>query len=228
MSAKEILLAEDEGAIREGLVTLFESEGYGVRAAADGESALRLFRARYPDLVLLDVMMPKMNGYAVCQEIRGLNRDVPVLFLTARDSDAEELRGLLLGADDYISKTASMPVLLARVAAVLARAQRAADPMIGDFDFLGCCVDSSRQCLRRPDGSTVELALREVEMLRYFVQHPNEVLSRDFLFTRFWGRNFVGEDATLSVAISRLREKLGPLSSHIETIYGDGYRFVGQ
>ena len=227
MGALDILVAEDESAIREALVALFESEGYAVRAAADGEAAMRLFNERCPDLVLLDVMMPRKNGYAVCSEIRGVNRRVPILFLTAKDGDADELRGLLLGADDYIAKTSSMPVLLARVAAVLARAQRATDLQSGDFDFAGCHVDSSCLCLNLPDGSSVELALREVEMLRCFVQHPGEVLSRDFLFTRFWGRNFVGDDTTLSVAIRRLREKLGPAASRIETIYGGGYRFIG-
>ena len=117
----EILVAEDESAIREGLCALLESEGYTVRAAVDGEDALRLFRECRPDLVLLDVMMPKKNGYAVCSEIRSSDQDVPILFLTAKDGDSDELRGLTLGADDYISKTSSQPVLLARIAAVLNR-----------------------------------------------------------------------------------------------------------
>lgn len=221
----EILIAEDESAIREGLVALLESEGYTVRAAVDGEEALLLFREHRPDLVLLDVMMPKRNGYAVCSEIRSSNQDVPILFLTAKDGDSDELRGLTLGADDYISKTSSQPVLLARIAAVLNRARRAGDDSpAGNFDFAGCHVDVARFRLESPTGESVELTLREIEIIRYFGSHPDEILSRDFLLTRFWGMNFDGNESTLSTAIRRLREKLGDVGRQIESVYGYGYR----
>lgn len=221
----EILVAEDESAIREGLVALLESEGYTVRAAVDGEEALLLFREHCPDLVLLDVMMPKKNGYAVCSEIRSSDQDVPILFLTAKDGDSDELRGLTLGADDYISKTSSQPVLLARIAAVLNRIQRTGDSFMGDFDFAGCHVDVARFRLELPDGESVELTLREIEILRYLGSHPDEILSRDFLLTRFWGMDFDGNESTLSTAIRRLREKLGSMGARIESVYGCGYRF---
>lgn len=221
----EILVAEDESAIREGLVALLESEGYTVRAAVDGEEALLLFREHRPDLVLLDVMMPKKNGYAVCSEIRSSDQDVPILFLTAKDGDSDELRGLTLGADDYISKTSSQPVLLARIAAVLNRIQRTGDSSMGDFDFAGCHVDVARFRLELPDGESVELTLREIEILRYLGSHPDEILSRDFLLTRFWGMDFDGNESTLSTAIRRLREKLGSMGARIESVYGCGYRF---
>lgn len=221
----EILVAEDESAIREGLIALLESEGYTVRAAVDGEEALLLFREHRPDLVLLDVMMPKKNGYAVCSEIRSFDQDVPILFLTAKDGDSDELRGLTLGADDYISKTSSQPVLLARIAAVLNRIQRTGDSSVGDFDFAGCHVDVARFRLELPDGESVELTLREIEILRYLGSHPDEILSRDFLLTRFWGMDFDGNESTLSTAIRRLREKLGSMGARIESVYGCGYRF---
>lgn len=221
----EILVAEDESAIREGLCALLESEGYTVRAAVDGEDALRLFRECRPDLVLLDVMMPKKNGYAVCSEIRSSDQDVPILFLTAKDGDSDELRGLTLGADDYISKTSSQPVLLARIAAVLNRVRRTGDSSTGDFDFADWHVDVARFRLESPAGESVELTLREIEILRYLASHPDEILSRDFLLTRFWGVNFDGNESTLSTAIRRLREKLGDAGVRIESVYGSGYRY---
>lgn len=221
----EILVAEDESAIREGLCALLESEGYTVHAAVDGEDALRLFRECRPDLVLLDVMMPKKNGYAVCSEIRSSDQDVPILFLTAKDGDSDELRGLTLGADDYISKTSSQPVLLARIAAVLNRVRRTGDSSTGDFDFADWHVDVARFRLESPAGESVELTLREIEILRYLASHPDEILSRDFLLTRFWGVNFDGNESTLSTAIRRLREKLGDAGVRIESVYGSGYRY---
>lgn len=221
----EILVAEDESAIREGLCALLESEGYTVRAAVDGEDALRLFGECRPDLVLLDVMMPKKNGYAVCSEIRSSDQDVPILFLTAKDGDSDELRGLTLGADDYISKTSSQPVLLARIAAVLNRVRRTGDSSMGDFDFADWHVDVARFRLESPAGESVELTLREIAILRYLASHPDEILSRDFLLTRFWGVNFDGKESTLSTAIRRLREKLGDAGVRIESVYGSGYRY---
>ena len=221
----EILVAEDESAIREGLCALLESEGYTVRAAVDGEDALRLFGECRPDLVLLDVMMPKKNGYAVCSEIRSSDQDVPILFLTAKDGDSDELRGLTLGADDYISKTSSQPVLLARIAAVLNRVRRTGDSSTGDFDFADWHVDVARFRLESAAGESVELTLREIAILRDLASHPDEILSRDFLLTRFWGVNFDGKESTLSTAIRRLREKLGDAGVRIESVYGSGYRY---
>ena len=227
----EILLAEDEAAIREGLAMLLESEGYAVRTAADGVSALAAFRARRPDLLLLDVMMPRKNGYAVCAEVRASDPWVPVLFLTAKDGDADELRGLSLGADDYIPKTASEPVLLARIARAVQRA-RAAETANGGgapsgnegFAFGGWRVDTVRYRLLGGDGRSVDLSVREIELLRHFHLHPGEVSTRDFLLTRFWGLDFEGGEAALSTAVARLREKLGPAAARIETVRGVGYR----
>lgn len=225
----DILLAEDEAAIREGLATLLESEGYAVRTAQDGVAALEAYRVRRPDLLLLDVMMPRKNGYAVCAEVRAADPRVPVLFLTAKDGDADELRGLSLGADDYIPKTASEPVLLARIARAIQRTRGVAGgghARSGDegFAFGGWRVDTVRYCLVGKGVQTVDLSLRELEMLRHFGRHPGEVVTRDFLLTRFWGVDFEGGEAALSTAIARLREKLGPAAARIETVRGVGYR----
>ncbi|MGN0846177.1 MAG: response regulator transcription factor [Kiritimatiellia bacterium] len=219
-----VLLAEDEEAIREGLVTLFESEGYSVQTVADGEAAVEMFRRSRPDLVLLDVMMPLKNGYVVCAEIRALDPHVPIVFLSARTDDSDELRGLTVGADDYIPKTASQAVMLAHLKSVLGRTRSQEEPT-GDFLFSGLCIDAARFRLVSPDGAATDLTPREIEMLRYFGRHPGEILSRDALLTRFWGLDFEGNEATLSVAIGRLREKLGPIGSRIESVYGRGYRY---
>ena len=221
--AADILIAEDEPAIRDGLAALLESEGYSVRAAADGDEALRLYRERRPDLLLLDVMMPRLNGYAVCTEIRRTDPDVPIVFLTAKDGEVDELRGLSIGADDYISKTATEAVMLARIAAALRRAQASTASAV--FDFGPCRVDAVQMRLFAADGTRSELSPREVAILRHFATHPGEVLSRDFLITRFWGVDFDGGDAALTVALHRIRAKLGGSAHLIETVARQGYRF---
>ena len=222
----EILLAEDEAAIREGLAVLLEGENYAVRVAADGEEAVSLFSSRRPDLVLLDVMMPRKNGYAACAEIRARDAAVPILFLTAKGGDAEELRGLSLGADDFVAKTSSPQVLLARIARVLQRirAVREDEPG-GDFDFAGWRVDTARLRLVSATGPGPELSVREVELMRLLVRHPGEVFSREALLARFWGASFDGNEAALSTAISRLRGKLGAGAACLEAVWGCGYRY---
>jgi len=221
-----ILLAENEEAIREGLVVLLEGEGYSVRAAGDGEAVVEMFKGVRPDLVLLDIMMPKKNGYVACSEIRALDPAVPIVFLTAKTGDSDELRGMTLGADDYIPKTASQAVLLAHLASVLNRARRSDETSSGDFLFAGLRVDVARFCLVSADGEAIGgVTMREIEILRYMGQHPEEVLSHDFLLTRFWGLDFDGNEATLTTAIRRLREKLGDVGSRIESVYGQGYRY---
>ena len=225
--AVHVLLAEDEPVVREGLVALLEGEGFSVASAADGEAALERFGSRRPDLVLLDVMMPKLNGYRVCSKIREVDAAVPVLFLTAKDGEAEELRGLACGADDYVSKTASRQILLARIASALKRAgMREGDGRAGDFDFAGWRVDAARYRLVAASGPGPELTLREVEMLRLFARRPNALLPRDYLLDRFWGVDFCGSETTLSAALVRLRRKLGAAGACIEGVYGRGYRYV--
>ena len=216
-----VILADDERLIRQSLVGLLEANGYDVRAGKNGEEALRLYRERRPDLLLLDVMMPKMNGYDVCGTIRQTDVETPVLFLTALDSDVDELKGLGVGADDYISKTASNEILLARIAAAVRR-HRHEEPT-GDFDFADWRVEPARQSMRRGAGDAVALREREVALLRWFAGHPGEVFTRDFLFAKFWGVSFDGNDSTLSIAILRLREKLGESAAGLKAVRGTGY-----
>ena len=221
----EILVAEDEKGIREGLAELLECEGYGVRQAADGVEALECYRRRRPDLILLDIVMPRKNGLAVCSEIRSQDRELPILFLTARAGEADIVSGFARGADDYMSKTIPSSEKLARIAAVLRRSRWNPSDADSTFLFGGWVVNGVTLEMDRVSGEKVRLTLREVEMLRYFHTHRGEVISRDNLITRFWGLAFDGNEKTLSVAISRLREKLGPAGSCIRTITGAGYSF---
>ena len=213
----DILLADDERAVREALRRLLMSRGYVVRCASNGDRALALYRENRPDLVLLDVMMPRTCGYAVCEEIRREDRDTPILFLTALDSDAHELRGLGLGADAYIPKAVSEDVLLARVAAALRRS----DVSSADFLFGHWHVEPLKMSMRDKSGEAVPLGDREVAILRMLAMHPDEVMSRDMLLTRFFSPD--ASETSLTVVMSRLRDKLGAVGADIKSVRGVGY-----
>lgn len=223
MERPDIIVADDERVIRQTISSLLETNGYAVRTAKDGEGALRLYREKRPDLMLLDVMMPKGDGYAVCETVRRTDVDTPVLFLTALDSDQGELRGLDAGADVYIPKTVSNEVLLARIAAAIRRHRH--DAPTGEFDFAGWHVDPTKLSMCRKSGPSVSLSEREVAVLRLFAGHPGEVFSHDFLETRFWGVDFAGGDSALKLMIYRLREKLDAAGDGIRSVRGSGYVF---
>ena len=222
LTGAEILIAEDERVIRRSLVAMLEAEGCVVRAAGDGRKAFEMYQERRPDLVILDVMMPKADGFSVCESIRRNDSVTPVVFLTALDSERDELRGLEGGGDVYISKSVSTEVFLARVAAALRRNRR--DRSNTDFDIGGWRVDCAglRMSLRS-GGAEVRLSEREVAMLRLFAGHPDEVFSRDFLLSRFWGMDYEGNENSLSVAVKRCREKLGADGARLESVRGSGY-----
>ena len=219
----EILLADDERIIRNSLRAMLEANGYSVRSAADGREVVELHRKKRPDLILLDVMMPVLDGYAACREIRKTDSSTPVIFLTALDSDIDELRGLHSGADSFTPKTVSQDVLLARIAAAIRRHRR--EEPRGDFIFAGRRVKPESCAMYGSDGTEVTLTEREIALLRFFAMHPGEVCSRDFLCTKLWGRDFNGTDNALTVAIGRLREKLGADGGVIEALRGIGYLY---
>ena len=214
--AADILLADDERALRVFLKEALERRGFSVRCAPDGGRALAMYRAKRPDLMLLDVMMPGMGGYAVCEAVRREDAETPVLFLTALDSEADELRGLGAGADAYVSKTVSEEVLVARIAAALRRS----DKSPAGFGFGEWRVDPLRMSMRSLRGETVALGEREVLLLRVFAGHPGEVFSGDALLSRYFGG---GGDSALRAAISRLRAKLGAAGGDIRSVHGVGY-----
>lgn len=216
-----ILVVDDEDALREGMAALLESEGYAVATARDGEAALASYRLRRPDLILLDVRMPRMNGCALCTAIRRRDPNTPILFLTACDQPADEVRGLSAGADDYISKTSREAVLLARIAAALRRRTQTEET---PFPFGPWRVHPGRLALERPGHAARTITPRELKMLRLFSSRAHEVFSREALLDMLWGPG-EGEDQTLTLALHRLRAKLGDAAHLIETRSGKGYCF---
>ena len=231
----EILVAEDEANIREALVDLLESEGYVVRTAEDGAMALAEYGRKCPDLLLLDVNMPKMNGFDVCREIRRTDARLPIVMLTARVEEIDKVRGLERGATDYVTKPYGMNELLARVAAHLrqASAYAAAVPaetpepeVSATFRFGSHTVDTKRFALVDGRRHATPLSEREVQLLRHFVDHPGEVAKRDDLLNLYWGYDYGGVTRTVDQHVAVLRRKLGKDGDHIETVPRIGYRFV--
>lgn len=231
MHATRILVVEDDGAIRQGLVDALESEGYGVQQAADGPEALRAATGAVYDLLLLDLVLPGADGLDILQEVRGSRPDVPVIILTARGEEHDRVRGLRLGADDYVVKPFSVSELLARVEAVLRRAPGGVTDT-ANIAFPGGHVDLGAREVRHEDGEAVELSERETELLRYLAVNAGRPVHRGELLTRVWGIAARGiETRTIDVHVARLREKLRDDAAQpgiILTVRGKGYMFKGE
>ena len=223
----EILLAEDDPQIREWVTFALEKERHRVRAVTDGVAALTAYNERRPDLIILDIMMPKRSGYDVCREIRKMDRAIPILLLTAKSSETDKLEGFALGADDYVTKPFGVRELMARVSALLRRAgvTQATGPDPSIFPFGNHRVNVARRLLIQPDGTEVELTALEVGILSFLAAHPGEVVTRDNLLNGIWGIAYNGTTRTLDTRIAVLRKKLGADASRIETLYGTGYRY---
>ena len=223
-----ILVVEDDDNIRHGLAALLTANGYAVDEAGDGEAGLAAFARAKPDLVLLDVMMPGMNGYDVCRAIRKDDARTPVVMLTAKDDEIDKVLGLELGADDYIVKPFGVRELLARLAAVLRRAAPAAPSGataegVDSFAFGPDRVDAARYELVRADGSRVGLSARELALLKLFAAEAGKALTRDHLLNAVWGVSYFGSTRTLDQHVAQLRKKLTDARA-IETLHGIGYR----
>ena len=222
----DILLAEDDADVRKWVAVALESEGHSVRVAPDGEAALEAFRAQRPDLLVLDVMMPRKDGFAVCAELRAQDAALPILMLTARDGEKDKLKGFGLGADDYVTKPFSLNELFARVAALVRRGSLVPPPAaVAAFAFGSRRIDGARRVVIAPNGEETQLAAREYSLLKLLSEHPNEVLARDFLLDRLWGVDFFGNTRTLDQHIALVRGKLGSDAACIETVRNVGYRF---
>ena len=223
-----ILIVEDEPAMVQGLRDNFEYEGYEVISAADGADGLNRAIADQPDLVVLDVMMPKMSGLDVCKQLKARKPSLPIIMLTARGQEIDKVVGLELGADDYVTKPFSIRELMARVKAVLRRASpQAATAEVYRFSDVEVNVRSN-EVLR--SGQPVELSSKEFALLAYFVAHPAETLSRDRLLDAVWGYENYPTTRTVDAHIVHLRQKLEPNPEEprfILTVHGSGYKFVG-
>jgi DNA-binding response OmpR family regulator len=229
--ARTILVVDDEPTLRETLVDALLAEGFRVVAAADGAQALTLFRAERPDLVLLDLMLPELSGIEVCRIIRS-ESVVPIVMLTARESELDKVLGLELGADDYVTKPFSLRELSARIRAIFRRAEARADAPPTDappaaVDLGRVQVDLAGHRLLR-DGQQLPVKPKAFELLAFLLRHPGQVFSRDQLLERVWGYDYAGETRTVDVHIHWLRGQIedDPATPRfIHTVRGVGYVF---
>jgi len=224
-----LLLVEDEAGLRLTLTDRLTSEGYLVETAIDGAAGLeRAARDAY-DVIVLDVMLPRMNGFDLCREVRRRGVDTPILMLTARGQVVDKVVGLKLGADDYLTKPFEMPELVARLEALLRRRPSSAQPGGEAYRFGDILVDFRRAEVTR-GGRRIDLSAREFKLLRHFIEHRGATLSRDELLTEVWGYGEMPLTRTVDVHVAGLRQKIeaNPKApDYILTIHGLGYKFVG-
>ncbi len=217
-----ILIVDDESRMRKLIKDFLLAKGYSILEAEDGEKALQIFEENSEkiSLILLDVMMPKLDGWSVLRQIRQTSK-VPIIMLTARGEEQDELFGFELGVDEYISKPFSPKILVARVEAILKRTQ-------GDTkeikDFGGIEIDKEGRTVT-VDGKALELSLREYELLVYLVENENIALSRDKILNNVWNYDYYGDSRTIDSHIKKIRHKLGKKGKYIKTIRGVGYKF---
>ena len=216
----KILLADDEAEIRDVLRIYLEKDGYVVTEAADGVEAMNLLKKEPFDLVILDIMMPGVDGYRVLRSIRETN-NVPVIMLSAKGTESDKILGLDLGADDYLVKPFGMMEMVSRVRAVLRRCQKARSDTV--LHAGNVCLNTDQRTVTA-DGEEVRLTYKEFEVLKLFMEHPGTVFTRDRLFGEVWGEDFVGETRTVDMHIRTLRQKLGESGAMIETVRNVGYR----
>ncbi|MEN6316633.1 MAG: response regulator transcription factor [Clostridiaceae bacterium] len=225
MEKTRILIADDEERIR-GLIREYTApEGYETDEAGDGAQALELFGKHNYNLVVLDVMMPRLDGWTVCREIRKSSQ-VPVIMLTARGEEYDKLFGFELGVDDYIVKPFSPRELLARMKAIIRRDTKTDkdDPLDDRFELEGLSIEFAARNVY-VDGKIVDLTPKEYDLLFFFVHNPNRVFSRDQLLNSVWGYDFIGDDRTVDTHVKMLRESLGDYRRFIVTVWGTGYKF---
>jgi DNA-binding response OmpR family regulator len=228
MAAAKILIVEDEPNMVAGLRDNFEFEGFEVLTASDGVQGLEKALKESPDLVVLDVMMPRMSGLDVCKQLKAKRPSIPIIMLTARGQEVDKVVGLELGADDYVTKPFSIRELLARVKAVLRRSQTL--PKEQDRYTFGDVEVNLRSYRVLRNGQSVEFSSKEFELLKHFLCHSGETLSRDRLLEEVWGYDRFPTTRTVDAHIVRLRQKLEPVPDQPQfflTVHGVGYRFVG-
>ena len=223
--AKKILVVEDDGNIADLIRIYLEKDGFEVKIAGDGGSAIQMFREYSPDLVLLDVMLPVMDGWQVCSMIRKTDK-TPIIMLTAKEETDDKVHGLELGADDYITKPFEVKELLARIHAVLRRTEGEDEHKgrILTFDKLEINMDSYELIV---DGKKIDTPPKEMALLYHLASSPNRVYTRNQLLDEVWGFDYLGDSRTVDVHIKRLREKLEGVSPRwaLSTVWGVGYKF---
>jgi len=223
----KVLVAEDDVNIRGGLVEILEAEGYAVVAVGDGAGALMEFGAHQPDFLLLDIMMPGLDGYEVCREVRRRDADVPIIFISAKSEEVDRVLGLELGADDFINKPFGVKEVIARIRAVTRRCMRDRPRDGGRFRMDDLEVAPSELRARR-DGRVIDLSLRDVRILQTLHRNAGRVVDRETFFRECWGYEHIPNSRTLDQHVSKLRKRveLDPKQPRlIRTVHGVGYRY---
>lgn len=224
----KILLIEDEEGLILTLTDRLRSENFEVRTATDGESGLNAALAENFDLIILDVMLPRKNGFDVCRDLRRREINTPVLMLTARGETIDKVLGLKLGADDYLTKPFEIAELLARIEALLRRSPKIGRQSAETFQFASVIVDFRRAEVRK-NGKLLEISAMEFKLLQYLIEHRGEVLKRDELLDEVWGYDAMPSTRTVDVHIAWLRQKLEEnprYPQYIQTVHGFGYKFA--
>ena len=223
MEKLKILVVDDESRMRKIVRDFLVRKGYEVIEAGDGESALdEFYKTKSIALVILDVMMPKMNGWEVCKEIRETSK-VPIIMLTAKSEESDELLGFDLGVDEYITKPFSPKILVARVEAILRRTNQMGEALEVKA-LAGIVLDKTAHQVTI-DGKSVDLSLKEFELLEYFMSNPSVALSRDQILNGVWDYDYYGDARTIDTHVKKLRSKMGEKGNCIKTVWGLGYKF---
>lgn len=225
MSKLKILIVDDDNNICELLRLYLEKEGYETLICNDGEAAVRMARDDQPDLVLLDIMLPKLDGWQVCREIRK-DSDVPIIMITAKSETFDKILGLELGADDYVSKPFDAKEVVARVRAVLRRSINDDASSVKEVKYDKLCINLTNYELI-VDGKQIDTPPKELELIYHLASNPNRVYTRDQLLDEVWGFDYYGDSRTVDVHVKRLREKLENVSDKwcLKTVWGVGYKF---
>jgi len=218
-----LLIVDDEQKIREVIREYAEFNGFEVSEAADGMSAIGLCKLNDYDLIIMDIMMPRLDGFSTCKEIKKI-KNIPVIMLSARSEEYDKLFGFELGIDDYVVKPFSPKELMARINAVLARHAGPTEVQPDVLEFDGLVINLAARTVT-VDGARIELTPKEYDLLFYMVKNKNIALSRDKLLSDIWGYDFFGDDRTIDTHIKNLRNNLGPYREHIVTLRGVGYKF---
>lgn len=234
---QHILVVDDERAIREVLRRYLELEGYSVSEAETGPQALSILQTSQPDLIVLDIMLPGVDGFSITRRLRAATSpdllraegDIPIIFLTALGSEVDRVAGLELGADDYVTKPFSPRELVARVKSVLRRAAPPDDASQAPLDYAGLRLDPRTRSVTA-QGKAVSLTAKEFDLLAFLMRHPRQVFRRQQLLNQVWGYEFYGDESTVTVHVRRLREKIEPDPSQpglLRTVWGVGYKLEG-
>lgn len=216
-----ILVVDDESRMRKLVRDFLEKEGYMVLEAGDGMEALEIFYEKKVDLLIVDVMMPKMDGWQLCREVR-LQSKAPIIMLTARGEERDELQGFKIGVDEYITKPFSPKILVARVGALLKRANLVSGGVVLEAGAIRLDTGAHTVTI---NGEEINLSVKEFELLTYFLQNQNIALSREKILNQVWDYDYFGDARTIDTHVKKLRSKMGEKGDYIKTVWGMGYKF---